>query len=595
MNPLVIDKALEGPSLALGISHLPTLIWLFIVFLLFFILTLLLRIIRVRERQRSISTPMLIINIALFILGFATSIGTFYYSHLLIIAILLTPFTHLFVALHGRETSRIKILALALATLVITAMGSRFLVAGVQEEETTSDMINIWLNGYFRWSIHGGHYDLAPLDPILKVMLAHVTGQDIYDAAIAAAMYTSYGLAAFLLLYTLVRTLTGRAALALPIIILTMLSYPYSPLIGLSVPPAPHAHLLTVSALTLILRPLLGLGDLTNRQVIAASILLTAATLMHPSTIATPLFLVMVTAILKIEKKNVDIKIIYILVLVITLIFIKIAYTAFVSGFTGYLVLLWNYIITALTGREALDFTTRNVGYSGLPRLSIVGFGAFFGFLAGLALPLLMKALRRQKLTSVELLFLATAFFYALFAAASLLSGIGGVSQSRILFNGAQPYVEVITAIYLATLVAAAKRLALLIPLALAVAFTLITPNAMPFNYSIPMAKPATINDHIIAYAFTGLIDKDFYITLYDSCGQQGRIIATQVRGEVAYGLGGTQSLTYFFIAPRVIPARSYWDGCVMAINAPPRDADRYIKNRVFDAWVYAFYLYRPA
>jgi hypothetical protein len=316
---------------------------------------------------------------------------------------------------------------------------------------------------------------------------------------------------------------------------------------------------------------------------------------MHPSTIATPLFLAMVTAILKIEKKNVDIKITYILVLVITLIFIKIAYTAFVSGFTSYLTLLWNYIITAFTGREAFNFTARNVGYSGLPRLSIVGFGALLGLLAGLAMPLLMKAARRQKLTPVELLFLATTFFYALFAAASLLSGIGGVSQSRILFNGAQPYVEAITAIYLATLVAAAKRRALLIPLALAVAFTLITPNAMPLNYSIPMAKLSTINDHIIAYEFTGLIDKNFYKTLYDSCGQQGRIIAMQVRGEVAYGLGGTQSLTYFFIAPRVIPARSYWDGCVMAINTPPRDADRYVKYRVFDAWVYAFYLYRPA
>jgi hypothetical protein len=426
-------------------------------------------------------------------------------------------------------------------------------------------------------------------------MLAHVTGRDIYDAAIAAAMYTSYGLAPFLLLYTLVRTLTGRGALALPIVLLTMLSYPYSPLIGLSVPPAPHAHLLAVSALTLILRPLLGLGDLTNRQVIAASMLLTAAALMHPSTIAVPLFLAMVTAILKIEKKNVDIKIMYILVLVITLIFIKIAYTALVSGFTSYLAVLWNYIITAFTGREALDFTTRNVGYSGLPRLSIVGFGAFFGFLAGLALPLLMKAARRQKLTLVELLFLATTFFYALFAAASLLSGIGGVSQSRALFNGAQPYVEATTAIYLATLVAAAKRQALLIPLALAVAFMLITPNAIPLNYSIPVAKPATINDHIIAYKFTGLIHKNFYKTLYDSCGQQGRIIAIQVRGEVAYGLGATQSTTYFFIAPRVIPARSYWDGCVMAINAPPRDDDRYIRYRVFDAWVYAFYLYRPA
>lgn len=544
--------------------------------------------------------PILAGNIVLLILGAATSLGTFHYSHILIIAMLLTPLTLLLVALYGEETTRIKALTLTLAVLTITVMGSRFLIVGIEEDEGISDMINIWLNGYFRWSVHGGHYDLAPLDAILKVMLAYAAGRDIYDATIAAAMYTLYGLASFLLLYTLVRTLTGKAALAIPIVLLTMLSYPYSPLIGLSAPPAPHAHLLVISALTLILRPHLGLGELTSRQLVAASMLLVAATLMHPSTLAVLLFLAMIAAVLKIEseRKNVDTKIIYILVLVITLYFIKVAFTSFVTGFISYLSILWNYIITALTGHITVDITTRNAGYSGLPRLCLTGFGAFPGFLAGLTLPLLVKVARRQrkqKLIFTELLFLATVFFYALFAAASLFSGMGGVSQSRILFNGAQPYIETITVVYLSTLITAANRQALLIPLALVVAFTLITPNAVPLNYSIPMAKPATVNDHIIAYEFMGLVDRSLYRMLYDSCGQQGKIIALQERGEVAYGLGSTQSLVYFFIAPRVIPARTYWDGCVMAIHALPRDADRYVKHRVFDAWVYAFYLYRPA
>lgn len=594
MHPLLIDKVLEGPSAALGLSHIPLILWLLIVFLIFLAFTLLIHRTRSTEKRTIRATPLLLIHVTLLVVGFAISVDAFHYSTLLVVAIILTPFILYSLALNHGETHSTRIVALILGALVTTIMGSRHLVTGVEEHETTSDMINIYLNGHFRWSIHGGHYDLAPLDAILKVMLAYTTGRDIYDAILAAAMYTSYGLVSVLLLYTLIKTLIHRPVLALPVALLVMLSYPYSPLIGLSVPPAPHAHLLIISALTLILRPLLRLGDLTTQQMLSASMLLAAATLMHPSTIAVPLFLTIAIIISLRGEKYVDIKIAYLIILITIIIFIKIIYTSFVTGFTSYLATLWDYILTTFTGRE-FTITTRNIGYSGLPRLSLTGFGAFLGFVGALALPLLAKAVRKRDLTPLESLFLATVFFYAMFVAASLLSGIGGVSQSRILFNGAQPYVEAVTAIYLTTLIATTQRHALLIPLALASMFALITPNAMPLNYSIPMSRPATINDHLVAYAFTALVDKDLYKALYNSCGEQGRIVASQERGGAAYGLGATQAVTYFFIAPQVIPARSYWDGCVMAIHALPKNVDQYVRHRVFDAWLYAFYLYRPA
>jgi hypothetical protein len=105
-------------------------------------------------------------------------------------------------------------------------------------------------------------------------------------------------------------------------------------------------------------------------------------------------------------------------------------------------------------------------------------------------------------------------------------------------------------------------------------------------------AKAATINDHIVAYSFTGLIDKQFFVQLYSTCGGIGRIIALQERGDVSYGLDSTMATVYYFIAPRVVSAKSYWDPCIMAIYAEPRDVTGYVIDRVLDAWVYGLYIY---
>jgi hypothetical protein len=48
----------------------------------------------------------------------------------------------------------------------------------------------------------------------------------------------------------------------------------------------------------------------------------------------------------------------------------------------------------------------------------------------------------------------------------------------------------------------------------------------------------------------------------------------------------------YYFIAPRIVSAKSYWDPCIVAIGALPKNVGNYIVNRVFDAWIYGFYIY---
>jgi len=315
---------------------------------------------------------------------------------------------------------------------------------------------------------------------------------------------------------------------------------------------------------------------------------------MHPSTLGLVLYLVLITLWLAYRKSLTKHSyVLSILIFSLMIYFAKVMYTAFVTGFVNYIQVLWDYAVNAFREREITAITTKNPGYSALPRLCLTGFAAFLGYLAGLALPILVKMLRRRQLSRVEQLFIATLVFYGVFVLISISSGLGGRSQSRVVTTGAQPYMELALILFLAMLVHRQNKSLILIPLAISVLATLITPNAIPLNYTIPMAsKAATLNDHIVGYKFTELIDKHYFVQLYNTCGDMARIVASWERGDASYGLGSTMSVVYYFIVPRIVHAKSYWDPCIMAIYAEPKDTTGYVINRVFDAWVYGFYIY---
>jgi len=604
MTTIFLDQILRPIDEMLGTQRLSLLIYLIIIFGSIFIFTLALSNISSLSKNKRIELPsnltfiIIMINIILLLLGIGTSVGAFHYSLFIILSIFMIPVTFYALAITNiNEKSsvirRIKLLSLILAMLIILLFGSRHIVNGVEEGETTSDMINILINGYFRWSIHGSHYDFAPLDAILKVVLSHITGGTIFSPVLASVMYTCYGLATFLLVYILAKIITDSFSHALAITLLAMLSYPYSPIIGLSVPPVSQAHLLSITALTFITRSLLGYKTFMFRDYFIVIVLILASLLMHPSTLGLVLYLMFITFWLAYRKNLRNHSyILFILIFSLMIYFAKVTYTAFTMGFANYIQVLWNYIVNTFMEREIATITTRNLGYSVLPRPCLTGFATLLGYLAGLALPILIRMLKRKQLGMRDQLFIVTLIFYGVFALASLSTGLGGTSQSRIVMNGAQPYMELALIIYLAMLMPKQNRSLILIPLAISVLATLITPNAIPQNYTIPMVKPATLNDHIIAYEFIGLIDRSYYINLYTTCGDVGRIIASQERGDITYGLGSTMATVYYFIAPKVVPAKSYWDPCIMAIGAPPKNVDNYIINRVFDAWIYGFYIY---
>ena len=308
---MFVDRLLKDLDKVLGTSRIPIVGYLMLVFTVVFVVTVLVlwlssvkvshRINRDSSRTRGfyhVVLGVVIANISLLLIGVMTSLNNFHYSLILVASLLMIPLVVYLTVLPGSRASRIRVALLVLATVVIFVFGSRHLVTGIEEGETTSDMINIYVNGYFRWSIHGPHYDLAPLDAILKVMLAYITGNNIYDSVLASLMYSSYGLAAFLLVYSLLKRSGVNPA---PFLLLSMLSYPYSPMIGLYVS-APLSQLYVISATTIILKPILGYGVFSIGDYISTALFIISASLLHPTALTLSIFLAMLIALLTLGR-----------------------------------------------------------------------------------------------------------------------------------------------------------------------------------------------------------------------------------------------------------------------------------------------------
>jgi len=607
MLTIFLDRAFSEISDTLGLQRISLLTYLFIAFGFNLVLTLISAIFKLKgkggyvfnnkEGIKRISALMIVLSITLLLVGIITSSWTFRYSFILIIAMLSIPITAYIMLINDEGPPRPvhKNLLLVFTVIIPFAFTAKLIANGIDEGEVTSDMINIYLNGYFRWSIHGNHYDLAPLDAILKVMLTYVTNSSIYDPVLGMIMYSSYGLASLLIAYTLAERILRKPIWAMAIVLLVMTSYPYSPLVGLGQYSTIFSQLLAFLALFMVVRSLLGYNSFGLGSYITTLLLILTSILLHPSALTIPLYLALILTLLAYRRGLERHQYLLHLILFASIVYIlKALYTAFATGFIGYFNTLVEFVMRAFS-EEAVILTTRNPGYSALPRLCLTGFALLPGFIGGLAITSLHRLLKGYKrhIDLVEALFMITVMFYATMSLASLLTGLGGISQSRVLFNGAQPFMELVLIVYLSNLFYRTKRPLLLIPLLIASMFSLLTPNAMPLNYTIPTAmKGATVNDHVISYAVMGLVDAEFHVRLYESCGGLGRIVNVQERGDVGYGIGATMSIVRYLIAPRVVAAKSYWDPCIIAIHSMPKNIENYVVQKIFDAWVYGLHLF---
>ncbi len=601
--PIFFDKLLARIDSAVGASKLGTGLYLMYVALFYTILTLTALTLAKNPNDKNMSTSKsdrvtkyMLITSALFLaVGLVTSAGAYHLNAIDIAGTFLTVATLIYVAATGRLAY--PQLLLISITMYIFTRGSIHYITGVEEGETASDMINIKLNGYFRWSIHGVHYDLAPMDAILKVILVNIAGSDVFDPIAASLLYSLHGLAFMLIVASLVKQSAPpeRGIQLIALMPLLFTAYPYSTLVGLSIPPAPLSQSMGIVTLALLIRGVTSGSDWGDYKILFITIpLVVYVILIHPSSLG---FLLTMMALSIAAAKTSGTKRrlpLYVSVIALVIYFAKVAYTAFAAGFVTNIELLRDYIMNAFAERK-IELTTRNVGYSSAPRISLTGFGLFPAIVASYTLWLLARHRKKIFSNAIDLFYLGAVAVYFTFFTAAYLTALGGVSQSRMLFNAVEPYMELaLLTNIMSNLRELGTRRFKMLTLFIAVAsiFTLITPNAMPLNYTIPMAKPATSNDHLISYMYMGMVSRETFTEFYNSYGERGRLVAVQERGEATYGLGSTMSVVYYYIAPRAVDAKSYWDPRIMAIFAMPKDVDNWIVDRVFDAWVYAFYIY---
>uniref|UniRef100_A0A7J3Z809 Uncharacterized protein n=1 Tax=Ignisphaera aggregans TaxID=334771 RepID=A0A7J3Z809_9CREN len=193
--------------------------------------------------------------------------------------------------------------------------------------------------------------------------------------------------------------------LAAAIILLVMTSYPYSPLVGLGQSPATLSQLLAFVALTIVVKSLLGYSSFSVRDLIVALIFIIHSILLHPSALTIPLYLALIVLLLAYRGELDRHQYLLHIILASAMIYVcKALYTAFTTGFIGYLNTIVEFVRRVFS-EEAIELTTRNVGYGALPRLCLTGFALLLGFIGGVATALVFNFFKKKGASLVEGLF----------------------------------------------------------------------------------------------------------------------------------------------------------------------------------------------
>lgn len=603
---LYLDKFFHEIPYLNDLNTLTTLEYLVLVFIITALITTALIILPAKERgKESQGKPwhqyILLIPITLLIVSLAEFPYRFTYPTIYIMAypvLAITIATIIIKKVDGRIS---RTLLLITTVLLVTSLASQAIVNGIEEQETTSDTINIYIKGYFRYSLHASWYNLMPFDSTMQVIMLRVLGiHDIFNPYTATAMFTVAGLLATLLIYALLKNKKEKEAVYLTPFVIMLFPYSLGPV--LSTPPDNIALAFDYAfiAYTLIR---LEEGGLNRSDAVILILIGTAAILAHPYGLVTAIFLMIIIISIYITKQKHTMNIsgktttsilTTLLVVILIIWFSKMIYT-WLQGAAGWINTFINSIIEALTIHEPLTvITTRNLGYSAIPRISITGFAVLPAVASVYTLLILIRGIVNRRLNMQDVLLVLTMAVYVALVLVTYATARAYVSQSRTLIPFAEPILDMVFVWHLTTegrkiLGARHARIAAL--LALLTIMVFITPNTLPNNYTIGTSKSATYNDHIIAYQFMGMISKTLIINSYQECKTTG-LVMEEVQGAPAYGMGSTMAGVYYFIVPGIVNAKSYWDPCFMALWSIPKNTSNYAENIIYSAWVYRVKLY---
>jgi len=561
----VLESLLRSIDSALGLANLPAILWLLYVMAFFLIFTIIAEFLKKpNSLPHRVSKKQLSCLLVLFSLGFSSCFSLlafivsylrgYYYSFNVVLGLIAQLIFSLTLSMfwnastHDKKVESVKRFIVHLsAVTIIFLVSARWLIRGVDAEETSSDTLNIYYNSYFRYSMHAGWYDLAPVDSIIKVILLRVGGNSDPFSSLESFL-TSFmsGLFLYILTYIYVKSKPSINHL-LPLIPAILTIHPYAFLPGAYITPTNIAVALALASLTLFI---LSAQNSSKAHLITLNALFVTSLLAHPFSLSVLIFIAIclitryVDGLLRMHDFSFFLS-------ASTLWLTKTVYTATIHGVAS----IWNSVVNGIFRvweRETV-VAFRNVGYTGLPKIPLASFTASLGIIGGIAVVVLLLMLRRRPINP-RWLGLSIIFFTGFTGLSSLLAALGGYSR-YILVPFASLFSLVI--LFYGEIRNISPTLKALITIA--AILTMLSPNFMSDQYSFWMA--AKVSDRTmfeISRSLFEKLDPTFVINRFQ--GTSNMKLCIDQQSEFIRSMGEAGLIVDKLVLGGVINARSYWD-----------------------------------
>ncbi|MEM4744948.1 MAG: hypothetical protein QXX52_08240 [Ignisphaera sp.] len=435
--------------------------------------------------------------------------------------------------------------------IIIFLVSGRWLIRGVDAEETSADTLNIYYNGNFQYSRHAGWYDLAPVDSIIKVFLLRINGNsDPFSSFETFLISFTSGVFLYLLVYVYVKSKHSLTHL-LPLIPAILMLHPYSFLPGLYVTPANISVALALASLIVLLyfTQNNSRANLISSRILFTTLFITSL-LAHPFAISVLIFIA-IYILAKYYDGSLRMNDILIFAIALTLWLAKAVHTATLYG----IVSIWNTILHGIFNiweRESI-IAFRNIGYSSLPKISLASFSASLGIIGGLAVLMIFYIIRRHTSNS-KWLNLSIIFFVGLTGLVSLLGSLGGYSRYVLV-----PFASLFFLVILLNGEARNISYTLKALITIAAILVILSPNFMPDQYYSFMA--AKFSDRMmfeISESLFEKLDPAFVVSRFQSTSYMKLYIAQE--SEFIRNMGGAGLIVDKLILSGIVEVKSYWD-----------------------------------
>ncbi|MEM1877188.1 MAG: hypothetical protein QXH21_10465 [Ignisphaera sp.] len=564
---ILLEDLLRRIDYMLGLSSIDSLFWLLFVAVVFFISILLSEFFNSRDtlplRTRYeiyVLTLLLAVFSSLFTLcSFIISyLSGYYYNIYVVLGLIAQIISLCILAILKPDSDMSSMLGytrrfiLHLSTIIIIFLVSgRWLIRGVDAEETSADTLNIYYNGNFQYSRHAGWYDLAPVDSIIKVFLLRINGNsDPFSSFETFLISFTSGVFLYLLVYVYVKSKHSLTHL-LPLIPAILMLHPYSFLPGLYVTPANISVALALASLIVLLyfTQNNSRANLISSRILFTTLFITSL-LAHPFAISVLIFIA-IYILAKYYDGSLRMNDILIFAIALTLWLAKAVHTATLYG----IVSIWNTILHGIFNiweRESI-IAFRNIGYSSLPKISLASFSASLGIIGGIAVLMIFYIIRRHTSNS-KWLNLSIIFFVGLTGLVSLLGSLGGYSRYVLV-----PFASLFFLVILLNGEARNISYTLKALITIAAILVILSPNFMPDQYYSFMA--AKFSDRMmfeISESLFEKLDPAFVVSRFQSTSYMKLYIAQE--SEFIRNMGGAGLIVDKLILSGIVEVKSYWD-----------------------------------